>query len=255
MSMNTDHVNSLFEALQTACQTQHGFQPGRVSENMHYMQEIKRGVHRFRDTLCHAEIRLSLNPLNAVLHERSKKDVDWTPTLINDYRKTDEQIRAALDDQEAKEAYVQNSALWKTHGAYIRSLYRDDPTYIESDVTPADGALALAEKLLATADADLMDVSKRVGATHPIELTRWLLSPYDRENRTQMWTMVFADPRFEALKEMAPQLLEDKRNDSAEQTAKALAEGIIDDLPRHLRGLQSRYIFIEMLIREAIFPK
>lgn len=255
MSMDTGYVNSLFEALQAACLTQHGFQPGRVSENLHYMQEIKPGVHRFRDTVCHAEIHLSLNPPNAVLHERSKKNPDWIPELINNYRKTDEQIKAALDEQDAKEAYVQKSVLWRTHGAYIRSLYRDDPTYVESDVTPADGALALVEKLLAAADADLLDVSKRVGATHPIELTRWLLSPYGRENRTQMWAIVFADPRFQALKEMAPQLLEEQRNDSAEKAAKALAEGMIDALPRHLRGLQSRYIFIEMLIREAVFPK
>jgi hypothetical protein len=253
--MDTDHVNSLFEALQSACQTQHGFQPGRVSENMHYMQEIKPGVHRFRDTLCHAEIRLSLNPPNAVLHERSKKNVDWTPTLINDYRKTDEQIRAALDDQDAKEAYVQNSALWQTHGAYIRSLYRDDPTYVESDVTPIAGALALVYKLLASADGDLLDVSKRVSSINPNALAHWLISPYSREKRAQMWTIVFADPRFEALKEMAPQLLAEQRNDSAEKAAKALAEGIIDDLPRHLRGLQSRYIFIDMLIRKAVFPE
>ncbi|MBI6727113.1 hypothetical protein YA0089_26225 [Pseudomonas viridiflava] len=263
--MSQQETDKLFELLRTACQQQFAFEPNRISENMHYMGRMSATKHRFRDSLSHSEIHLMVQPNadappHAVLFERgTDADGDWPESFKASYRKTDDEIQAAREALQSKEQYVRHSAIWAEHAPYLRSLFREHPTYAgDAGPTPRDGAEELARRLLTEGGLAFAEFAKRLESDSPAALGHWLLTAYSTESTEQMEHLVRSDARYPQLISAAGVLAEKQAvskwgEDQAEyEAAGKIAEGIINDLPRHLRSINSTNIFIERLIRMAL---
>jgi hypothetical protein len=253
--MKNDTVNELFEALRETCKGQFGFEPNRISENMHYMGLLGPGKHRFRDSLSHSEIHLTLKPLEAQLHESGVPgDPDWPEELKAEYRKSDDVVQNEHDEESRKVAFARQSALWLRNREYLRSLFRDDPTYQPGGPTPRDAATSLLEQLAAAADADFVRFSDGLGTADIPTLASRLLAPYFAECRDEMWNQIRSNPLYAELEKVCLTLSspDAAAQPAAEERARELATSIREALPRYLATLNSHGIFVEMLIRDAM---
>jgi hypothetical protein len=245
-------VDVLFEMLQEACGKQFGFASERISDNLQYMGPLHDGQHRFRDTLSHAEIHLTLNPLSAALFERpGQPELDWSESLLTEYRKSDDQLQVEHDARLANIRLTLESPLWATHGAYIRSLFPEQPNQV-TGTEPFIGAYNLVGELLGQADPEFVAFSKRMGTPDVQELTFYLIDVYKLEIEDQIWAAIKENPKLKAIVKVTDEVL--LGVSSADKEAKRLAREIEEALPSHLQGegVASQIIILTMRNRSMI---
>lgn len=236
---NTEQdINRLFEQLRDACEAQFGFVPNRVSDNVEYMGRLRNRKHRFRDTLSKSEIhmRVSGEKVTVELHERLiHPDGDWTDEIIQAYKVSDEAVQAELDQAERSKHFAAQSALWLMHGDYLKSLYRDHPTYQDGGPTPMKGV----EDLLSNPEVQQSDAYLEFSTHYNGQnLARHLLSAYEFERKEAVAQLVKVNPHYPELLEAVKAMTLNKGSDAFDEdlfdNAVDVAIRIIDMIPRYL---------------------
>jgi hypothetical protein len=239
-------VDELFEILQKVCAEQFGFVPERILDNLHYIGPLSGDRHAFRDSMSLAEIHLTLNPVSATLFERPGAELDWSQELRDSYYKTDDQLDAehAVWDENIRETL--KSPLWATHGAYIRSLIPNHPTYVHRNLEPQLGAYKLITQLLEQADPDAVAFSERMGTTDVQELSFYLLEVYQREMAVEVWAAIKSHPNTKSIVKAVEENLLDYNKPGSQ--ARRLASEIAEALPARFKrpGLESEIISLTM---------
>lgn len=249
--MNQRRINELFETLRDLCQQEFGFEPGRVSANLHFMGQISHGKYLFRDSMCHAQIHLTTKPSRVELYERPNgAKPDWTAELIASYRLTDEQVSQDLNLVEANGRNALGSGLWRTHGAYIKSLFRQHPTYVEGQMPPCDAIRALVDRLIDQDDPEVIEFASLLEINDPRWIAHWLTQPYHLSNKEEMWAVVHQHPDFNELVRLAKSV-KGKQDTRGQDKAEAFAGKIVQSLPGYLRVYSPR-VHSMVLVDEAM---
>lgn len=230
------HVDELFEALQKTCAEQFCFVPERILDNIQYMGPLSGGRHRFRDSMSHAEIHLTLNPVYATLFERpGQTELDWPEELRESYRKTDDQFEVEYVARQAKLQYAIKSPIWATHGAGIRSTFAALPDCGSVNLDAYAGTYDLVVKLLKDADPEFAEFAERMGANDAEELSFYLLDTYKLEIEAEVWEVVKLHPNIQQIGDAIERVM---RGDySADKEARRLAQEVVETLPAHLKVL------------------
>lgn len=243
----TSTADELLKILQEACAKQFGFAPDRVLNDLEYMGVLPGDRHGFRDKNVHLQIHLRLNPTDAILFGLPGQSAPgWPEDMLEMYGKTDDQLHAEYVAREENLALTLKSPLWATHGAYIRSLIPDHPTYVDRKLQPQLGAYNLVDALIAKADPDILDFSKRMGTTDVQELSFYLMFVYDRECDVEVLNALKSHPNTKQIVKVVEESLQDYNKPGSQ--ARRLASEIIETLPAHLKrpGLESEIITLTM---------
>jgi len=181
----THTTNELFEMLRTACREQFGFNPSQVSAGMRYMGPHNSKEHRFRDTGTHSQIILQVDTGKARLVKKYEGQVYWDEAELAQYRKSDAQVKAEQDLEDARTKAAAASAFFLKHAPYLRSLYRGHPEYKEENPNPWDGAEVLLQKALRDGDPDALAFAEAMGTRKVNELAGRLLDPIGDEHMAE----------------------------------------------------------------------
>ena len=192
----THTTNELFEMLRTACQEQFGFNPTQVSAGMRYMGPLSSKEHRFRDTGTHSQIILQVDTGKARLLKKYEGQDYWDEAELAEYRKSDAQVKAERDLEEARTKAAAASAFFLTHAPYLRSLYRDHPEYKEENPSPWDGAELLLQKALRDGDPDAQAFADAMGTRKVNELAGRLLDPIGDEHQAEEMRRIRENPGY-----------------------------------------------------------
>lgn len=189
-------TDELFMMLRDACQAQFGFNPTQVSAGMHYMGPHGKGRYRFRDTGAHSQIILDTAKREATLVKKYEGQVYWDDAEIAYYRQTDAEIRSALASEEAKALAARTSPLFLKHASYLRTLFRDHPSYQEGGPIPLEGAKQLIQAALDAGDPDFQSFVEAIGTRDVDSLTHWLLNPVSDELQDMTYERIRANPKY-----------------------------------------------------------
>jgi hypothetical protein len=197
MDARQDRVNKLFEQLIEACK-EHGFSAEQISVGMQYMGAQSR-KHRFRDGNTHAAILLSVNPLKATLVNEldSEGRPYWDDAVLAEYRLTDDEVKARLDEIFRREKFSRTSQIWlKNRDLLVGSF---NQKFGSGGKTPNDTAAELLDKLAAQQAPEYLEFVQGIGSSDVKTLKDFLLRPYFGEREDAFWAAVLEHPSYPEL--------------------------------------------------------
>jgi hypothetical protein len=189
-------TDDLFRMLREACQAQFGFNPTQVSAGMRYMGPHGKSRYRFRDTGTHSEVILDAAKREATLVKENEGRDYWDDAEMAYYRQSDAEIRSARDGEETKALAARTSPLFLKHAAYLRTLFRDHPSYQDGGPTPMEGAKQLIQAALDAGDPDVQSFAGAIGTRDANSLTHWLLHPVSEELQDMTYERIRANPKY-----------------------------------------------------------